>query len=47
METIKNIYLKNSNNKMTRKELEDLLTHDLLLSSSKCVELGLVDEIIG
>ena len=37
------IYLENTNFK--KKELKDLLEHELWLNSEKCVEKGLVDEI--
>ena len=40
---IKRIYRKNT--KIPKKQLVKLLKHDLMLTSSKCIELGLVDEI--
>jgi ATP-dependent protease ClpP protease subunit len=42
-ETVKNIYLETT--KMKEEELEDLLRHELWLTSSRCLELGLVDAI--
>lgn len=44
MQTIKNIYL--THTKIKSKELSELLKHDFCLPSSKCKELGIVDEII-
>jgi ATP-dependent protease ClpP protease subunit len=38
------IYLENSN--MTKEHLDDLLKHELWLDADKCLELGLIDEII-
>lgn len=47
MDSIKNIYINSSNNKLEENRLEALLKRDLLLSSDECLELGLIDEIIG
>lgn len=44
MEMIQSIYLKHTN--MKKKELKQLLKRDLWLNPEKCLELGLVDEII-
>jgi ATP-dependent protease ClpP protease subunit len=38
------IYLERS--KMKKKELDDLLKHELWLPAERCLELGLVDEIL-
>jgi ATP-dependent Clp endopeptidase proteolytic subunit ClpP len=43
MEKIKNFY--KDNTKIPKKELNDLLKHDLWLDSDKCIKYGLVDEI--
>ena len=42
-DTVKSIYLETT--KMKEEELEDLLKHELWLTSSRCLELGLVDII--
>ena len=44
MELIKSVYLKKT--KFDCTELENLLSHDLCLDSKKCLEYGLVDEIL-
>lgn len=44
MDDIKEIYLKHS--KFKEKELAQLLKHDLLLRSSDCLKMGLVDEVL-
>jgi len=44
MNLIKGVYLKKT--KFNGQELENLLSHDLYLNAEKCVEYGLVDEII-
>ena len=44
MEIIKDIYLEYTN--FPFDELEKILQHDLYLTSSKCLEYGLIDEII-
>ena len=44
MKNIKEIYSKHT--KLPKKQLENLLKHDLYLSSQKCLEYGLVDYII-
>jgi ATP-dependent Clp endopeptidase proteolytic subunit ClpP len=44
MEHIKRIYLENT--KMSSEELDDILKRDLYWSASKCLEKGLVDEIM-
>jgi len=31
---------------MKEKELKDMLDHELWLDSEKCLELGLIDEVI-
>jgi len=43
MEKIKDIYKENTN--IPKKELNELLNHDLWLDSSKCLKYGLVDEL--
>jgi ATP-dependent protease ClpP protease subunit len=43
MEKIKEIYMENA--KIPKKELTELLKHDLWLDSKKCIKYGLVDEI--
>jgi len=40
------IYLENSYNKLKKKVLAESLKHDLWWNSSKCMEYGLVDEIV-
>ena len=47
MEHIKQIYLKASNGKLSTDKLDSLLKQDLLLSAEECLELGLIDSIIG
>jgi len=44
MTLIKNVYLKKS--KLKEKELNEILKHDLFFNSSKCLKMGLVDDII-
>ena len=44
MKLLKNIYLKKT--KFKSKELDELLNHDLYLTSDKCLEHGLVDIIL-
>ncbi len=44
MNTIKELYL--TNTKINESQIDDILKHDDWFSSSKCLELGLVDEII-
>ena len=44
MEMLESIYLKNTN--MKKKQLKELLKRDLWMNPKKCLELGLVDEII-
>ena len=44
MKMIENFYLKNT--ELKKKRLKQLLKRDLWLSPEKCLELGLVDEII-
>lgn len=43
MDKIKDFYKENA--KIPKKELTDLLKHDLWLNSNKCIQYGLVDEI--
>lgn len=45
MENIRTIYLENS--KLWLPELNGLLSRDIWLNSTRCLEYGLVDEIIG
>ncbi len=44
MESLKEIYLENT--RIKNDELEDLLKSDIWLPAKKCLELGLIDEII-
>ena len=44
MERIKSIYMENTN--IPKKELTELLKHDLWLNSAKCMKYSLVDEIM-
>jgi ATP-dependent protease ClpP protease subunit len=44
MERIKSIYIENT--KIPKKELTELLKHDLWLNSNKCLKYSLVDEIM-
>lgn len=44
MEMLESIYLKHT--KMKKKKLKELLKRDLWMNPEKCLELGLVDEII-
>ncbi len=43
MDDIYDIYLKHS--KISRKDLESFLSHDLWFKTDKCIEYGLVDEV--
>ena len=43
MEKIKELYKEHAN--IPKKELTELLKHDLWLNSEKCIKYGLVDEI--
>ena len=43
MKKIKEIYIDHTN--IPKKELSDLLKHDLWLNSDKCIKYGLVDEV--
>jgi ATP-dependent Clp protease, protease subunit len=43
---IKKIYIENSNSKLTNKKLDIILKQDLMWDANKCLENGLVDEII-
>ena len=44
MDKIKNIYMEKTH--LKEDQLEEMLQHDLWLSAEKCLELGLVDEIL-
>ncbi len=44
MRIIKNIYLKYT--KFKSKELDELLSHDLVLDAKECLKYGLVDEVL-
>ncbi len=46
MGVIKNSYLSKTNGKLSAKVLDKILKRDILLSSTECVEYGLVDEIL-
>jgi len=46
MGVIKNSYLTKTNGKLSPKVLEKILKRDILLSSTECVDYGLVDEIL-
>ena len=44
MKFIKDLYISRTN--LTSKDLDKLLKHDLMWDAEKCLEVGLVDEII-
>ena len=44
MEKIKKIYKENT--RIPKKELDNILKHDLWWEAEKCLEYGLVDEIL-
>jgi ATP-dependent protease ClpP protease subunit len=44
MEVIKNIYLQYTTIK--KKELEEVLKHDLWFDAKKCLEMGIVDKVV-
>lgn len=44
MDTIRDIYIKHT--KIPREKLDEILNHDLWLTSNECLEYGLVDEIL-
>ena len=44
MTLIKSVYLKRS--RLKEKELNEILKHDLFFNSSKCLKMGLIDEIL-
>ena len=44
METIKNVYREHT--KVPMNKLDEILKHDLLWDAKKCLDYGLVDEII-
>ena len=44
MEKIRNIYRKYT--KIPKKELDNILKHDIWWEAEKCLEYGLVDELI-
>jgi ATP-dependent protease ClpP protease subunit len=44
MKKIGGIYLGNS--KLTKEELDEIFKHDLFYDAQKCLELGLVDNIL-
>lgn len=43
---IKKLYIEHSNGKLNNKKLDNILKHDLMWDAKKCLEMGLVDEII-
>ena len=43
---LKKLYIEHSKGKLTNKKLETILKHDLMWNPTKCLENGLVDEII-
>jgi len=45
MSALKRVYLEHT--KLTEEKLEELLKHDLYFDAEKCLEFGLVDEIVG
>ena len=45
MNVIRDIYLEKTAGKLTQEFLEKTLKRDILLSSSECLDVGLVDEI--
>jgi ATP-dependent protease ClpP protease subunit len=46
MKRIINIYFEEFNNKMTKKQIEEALKHDIWWNAKKCLQKGLVNEII-
>ena len=44
METIRNVYTEHT--KVPTKKLDEILKHDLLWDAKKCLEYGLIDEVI-
>ena len=44
MKTIKEVYKKYT--KVPMKELNNILKHDLLWDAQKCLDMGLIDQII-
>lgn len=46
MKIIKELYMEKSGGKMTKKTLNKILKKDILLNSTECLELGLVDTIL-
>ena len=44
METIRNVYTEHT--KVPTEELDEILKHDLLWDAKKCLEYGLIDEVI-
>lgn len=46
MKIIKELYMEKSGAKMTKKTLNKILKKDILLSSSECLELGLIDQVL-
>lgn len=47
MSHIKRIYISNSGGRLTEQGLDNLLTHDYILSAQECLDMGLIDEILG
>lgn len=45
MKTIKNIYIDNT--KIKKDDIDEILSHDIWWDSTKCLEMGLIDEIVG
>jgi len=43
---IKKLYIENSNGKLNNKKLDTILKRDLMWDAKKCLDMGLVDEII-
>ena len=44
MDKVKEIYMDKT--KLKEEELDEMLQHDLWLNAEKCLELGLIDEIL-
>ena len=45
MKAIKNIYIDNT--KIKENNIDEILSHDIWWDSAKCLEMGLIDEIVG
>lgn len=45
MNKIRRFYIKHSKGKLNEEELKEMLKHDLLLETDKCLEYGIIDKI--